>query len=93
MNIQLKDDIKSLSLLRTDPASVLRQVREEQRPVVITERGRPSAVLVDVDDYERQQEKLELMESILEGEQDIQLGKVESLDQVFQKTRKWFAKK
>lgn len=93
MDIRLKEDIKPLSLFRTDPASILRQVRESQRPVVITERGTPAAVIVDLEDYERQKEKMELMEAILEGEKDFQEGRVKSLDRLHRETRKWLAKK
>lgn len=92
MNIKIKEDIKPLSLFRTDPASVLRQVRENQRPVVITERGRPSAVLVDVEEYEKQKEKMELMEAILEGERDFREGRFTNLDDLFRDTRRWLAK-
>ena len=93
MEIDLKKEIKPLSQFRTDPASVLRQVRENRRPVVITERGNPSAVLVSVEEYEKQQAKLELLEAIFEGEKDFQEGRFESLDQIFKETRRWFEKK
>ncbi len=93
MDIHLKEDIKPLSLFRTDPASILRQVHENQRPVVITERGKPSAVLVDVEEYERQKEKMDLMEAILEGEKDFREGEIKSLDTLFRETRQWLSKK
>lgn len=93
MDFKIKEDIKPLSLFRTDPASILRQVRQNQRPVIITERGKPRAVVVDVDEYERQKEKMELMEAILEGEKDVREGNVKELKQVFRETRKWLQKK
>lgn len=93
MELHLQEDIKPLSLFRTDPASVIRQLKEKHRPLVITERGKPSAILVEVEDFERQREKMELMEAVLEGEKDFQEGDVKTLDQIFRQTRAWFAKK
>ena len=92
MEISLKEDIKPASLFRTDPASVFRQVRQSQRPVVVTERGKPSVVIVDVAVYERQKEKMEMMEAVLEGEKDFKEGHSKSLDRVFRETRRWLAK-
>lgn len=93
MEINLKKDIKPVTLFRTNPASVFRQVRQNQRPVVVTERGRPSVVIVDVEAYERQEEKMELMKAILEGEKDFREGRAKTLDQVFRETRQWLAKR
>lgn len=92
MELDLKKDIKSLSKLRSDPAAILRQTREECRPVVITERGKPTAVIMNVDAYERQQEKIALMEAVLAGEKDLEEGRSKTLDQVYQQTRQWLAK-
>lgn len=92
MDIHIKEDIKSVSHFRTNPSTVFRQVRENQRPVVVTERGKPSVVIVDVEEYERQKEKMELMEAILEGEKDFREGHGKTLKQVHTETRRWLAK-
>lgn len=92
MNIRLKEDIKSVSLFRTNPSTIFRQVRTNQRPVVVTERGKPSVVIVDVEDYERQKEKMELMEAILEGEKDFREGHPKTLKQIHAETRRWLTK-
>ena len=93
MEIKLREDIKPLSQFRSKPAEVLRQLRQTQRPVVITERGKPAAVVVDMDDYERQREKMELLEAVLEGEKDFREGHYQDLDQVYRHTRPWVVKK
>lgn len=89
MDINLQKDMKPITIFRTNPASVFRQVRKSRRPVVVTERGRPSVMIVDVEVYERQQEKMEMMEAILEGEKDFREGKFKTLSQVFSETRRW----
>ncbi|MCL0098519.1 type II toxin-antitoxin system Phd/YefM family antitoxin [Dehalococcoidia bacterium] len=45
-------------------ASFLKQVHETKRPVIITQRGKGAAVLLDVAEYEAIQEKIELLEDI-----------------------------
>ena len=92
MNINITKDIKPASQFRLDPASVFRQVRENHRPVLVTDRGKPSVVIMDAEDYERQREKMELMEAVLEGEKDFQEGRSKSLKEVFRETRKWLEK-
>ena len=89
MNIQLTEDIKPVSQFRINPASVFKQIRENHRPVLVTERGKPSVVIVDAGEYEKQREKMELMEAILEGEKDFQEGRSKTLKQVFRDTRRW----
>jgi len=91
--LNIQEDIKSLSDFRTEPNSVIKQIHETHRPVYITDRGKPTAVLVDLEEYERQREKMELMEAILEGEKDYEEGRTESLKQFYQSTRKWLVKK
>ena len=72
---------------------MLRQAHKNKRPVIITERGKPTAVVVDLEAFERLQEKLELMEAVLEGEKDFREGRAKTLDQVFRDTRSWLAAK
>ncbi len=93
MDIKIKEDIKPLSLFRSNPASVIQQIKKNQRPVVITDRGKPSAILVGLEEYERQQEKMDLMEAILEGEKDIDTGRTANLKTVFDDTRAWLKEK
>ena len=93
MHLNIREDIKALSDFRTEPNAVIKQIHETHRPVYITDRGKPTAVLVDLEEYERQREKMELMEAIIEGEKDYEDGRTESLKQLYQSTRQWLTKK
>ncbi|HHN75430.1 MAG TPA: type II toxin-antitoxin system Phd/YefM family antitoxin [Acidobacteria bacterium] len=46
--------------LRQDAASVLQQVRDSGRPLVITQRGRAAAVVLSVEAYEKSETDREL---------------------------------
>ena len=60
----LDEDIRPLSEFRSKFAAFVKQVRETQRPMVITQRGRSAAVLLDVGQYDAMLAKLEIIEDI-----------------------------
>ncbi len=79
--LKIHQDIKPLSEFRANAASVIQQVHDTKRPVVITHRGRSAAVLIDSQEYENLMEKLELLQDIHEAELEIQTGKGVSHEQ------------
>lgn len=68
--------------LRQDAAGVLRRLRGSRDPLVITQRGRATAVLLSLDAYERSQRERELLRLLARGENEIVEGKGYSLDSV-----------
>lgn len=62
--LRIDQDIRPLSEFRSRVAAFLKQVHETRRPVIITQRGKGAAVLLDVTEYEAMQEKIELLEDI-----------------------------
>ena len=67
-------DIQPLSDFRAGAASFIRQVNETRRPIVITQRGKGVAVVVDVAEYESMQEKIELLEEVQKAEAQLSTG-------------------
>jgi prevent-host-death family protein len=76
--VVLNQDIRPISELREKATAFVQQVRETQRPMVITQHGRSAAVLMDVTQYEQLLERLELFEAIHRGEHQIAEGKYAS---------------
>ncbi len=68
-------DIITVTDLRRDISRVISQLGAERRSKIITQRGRPVAVLVDAVSYQAQQERLALLEKILVGEQAVKEGR------------------
>lgn len=62
------------SEFRAGVATFVKQIHETRRPMVLTQRGRGVAVLVDVQEYERMQERLELLEEIYKAEEQLANG-------------------
>ena len=63
-----------ISDLRQDTAGVIKRVVATDEPVVITQRGRASAVLVSADAYERTQYENELLRVLARGDMEIAAG-------------------
>lgn len=72
--IRTDEDIRPLSEFRAGVATFVKQIHETRRPMVLTQRGRGVAVLVDVHEYERMQERLEVLEEVYKAEEQIASG-------------------
>lgn len=75
-------EIIPVSDLRQDAARILKNVRSTNQPVVITQRGRASAVLVSADAYERAEYERRLLLQLARGEKEISKGAGYDLDLV-----------
>lgn len=80
--INLNQDIKPLSEFRANATACIKQVHDTKRPIVITQHGKSSAVLMDVHEYEALLEKLELLQDIRLAEAQISNGQGVPHDQV-----------
>jgi prevent-host-death family protein len=72
--IRLDQDVRPLSEFRAGVASFIQQVSETGRPMLLTQRGRGVAVLLDVREFEAMQERLELLEDIVAAQQQLSAG-------------------
>jgi len=68
--------------LRQDATAIVDRASKTREPIVITQRGRPTAVMVSVEAYERDQHELELLRLLARGEKEIEAGKGHDLDDV-----------
>ena len=72
--IHFDKDIQPLSEFRAGVASYIKQINETRRPLVITQRGKGVAVVLDVAEYEAMQEKIELLEELRMAEAQLSSG-------------------
>jgi len=63
-----------MSEFRSGVASFLKQVHDTKRPLVITQHGKGVAVLLDVQEFEAMQEKIDLLEDINKSISQIENG-------------------
>ncbi|MEW6532902.1 MAG: type II toxin-antitoxin system Phd/YefM family antitoxin [Thermodesulfobacteriota bacterium] len=71
-----------VSDLRQDAAKVLKQVRDSEEPILITQRGRAAAVMMSVKAYENAERKKSLLQLLAIGEKEIEAGEGHDLDSV-----------
>jgi prevent-host-death family protein len=74
--------IVPISDLRQDAAGVIKRAALSREPVFITQRGRPAAVMVDTQTYERTQHQLEILQLLARGTAEIEAGVGRDLDAV-----------
>lgn len=67
-------NILPVSDLRQDAANVLRQLRDNKEPIIITQRGRAAAVIIGVEAYEKSEHDKELLLLLAKGDREIETG-------------------
>jgi len=71
---KLDEDIQPLSEFRANAAALIERVRSTRRPLVLTQRGHSAVVVVDVGEYERLMDELELLRDIRVAERQVADG-------------------
>jgi len=72
--LKINQDIRPMSEFRSGVASFLKQVHDTKRPLVITQHGKGVAVLLDVNEFEVMQDKIELYEDLEKSITQIEAG-------------------
>lgn len=75
-------NIIPISDLRKDASNLLKQLRKSKEPLIITQRGRATAVMIGVDAYEESEHEKELLRLLAKGEKEIEIGRGYDLDTV-----------
>ncbi len=73
--MDLTNDVEPVTVLKRSAAELIARATDRHSPIVITQNGRPTAVLQDVHTYERQQRALHLLKLLAQGEQDHRAGR------------------
>jgi len=71
-----------VSDLEQDASGALKRVRKSKGPLIITQHGRPAAVLLSMDAYEKSEQEREILKLLALGEREIAAGKGYDLDDV-----------
>ena len=80
--VNYAEDIVPLSSFLSDVTRLMSQTRQTHRPVIVTQNGRAANVFLDVADYQKLIDRVDLMMDIYKGENDIAAGRVHSTDDV-----------
>ncbi len=72
----------SLNALQQDASATFKRVRKSKGPLVVTQRGKPAAVLLSVAAYKRSEEERTILKLLALGEREIGAGTGFDLDEV-----------
>ncbi len=88
--IDYVEDICPVTEFRSDINAMLQKTKQTHRPIILTQHGKSTAVVVDIADYQRMVEKAELAEDIRIAKKQIKEGKVYTTAQARERIMKRF---
>ncbi len=81
--------IELVTTLKRQATKILAELHESKEPVLITEHGRPSAYLVDVQDYEMMQNRMKILDGLAKGEIAVLENRTYTQAEAKDKMSKW----
>jgi prevent-host-death family protein len=85
MKTSFSEDVTPVTDFRTKSAALIERMKRTRRPLILTHRGRTTAVLEDIREYERRLERLEFLEAIVAGLQAAEKGDLLSHEAVMRR--------
>lgn len=90
--MNLKEDIKSISYVKSHTAEILIQVNNTHRPIIVTQNGEAKAVILDTESYESMNKAIGLLKIISQSEKDIINGDIVEQNKAFAEIEKKYFK-
>jgi len=75
MALSILEDIKSVSDLKKKTNDIFKHMHRTGRPIIVTVNGKPDAVLLDVEVFEKKLKSLNLGMLLAEAEADVREGR------------------
>ncbi len=75
-DLQISEDILPVGEFKTQASRVLRRLQKTKRPFVITQNGRPAAVLLTPEEFDRLNAHARFIEAVDEGLADSNAGRL-----------------
>ena len=81
--------IELVTTLKRQAKKLLSELHKSKEPILITEHGKPSAYLVDAEDYQQMQNRMRILEGVARGETALLEGRTFSNRVAREKMGKW----
>lgn len=78
-----------VTTLKRQATRILSELHESKEPILITEHGKPSAYLLDVEDYEFMVRRMQILEGIAKGETAINERRTATQGEAKDRLAKW----
>nr|MBF0221032.1 type II toxin-antitoxin system Phd/YefM family antitoxin [Desulfobulbaceae bacterium] len=81
--------IEIVTTLKRQATKILAELHDTKEPVLITEHGKPSAYLIDANDYDLMQRRMQILEGLSRGENAVLEKRTCGHDEAKAKLSKW----
>lgn len=81
--MKLSTHIKPISYLKSHTAQIVKELTESREPMVITQNGEATLVVIDVKSYEERENTLALLKILALGSRELALGQYQDAEDVF----------
>ena len=88
--MQLQNDIKPITYLKSRAADVLKQINETHRPMIITQNGEAKAVIQDPQSYENMKNTISMLKLLSFAEEEIRKDNLLDEKEVFSEVEALF---
>ena len=85
--MKLSSQIKPISYLKAHAAEIVRNLGEQQFPLIITQNGEAKVVIQDIESYEETQKTMALLKILALGTRQIEKGEVQPAAEVIKRLR------
>lgn len=73
---QISEDVLPIAKFKTHASEVLKKLQDTQRPIVITQNGKPTAVIITPEEFDRLYEREQFIRAVNNGLADVEAGRV-----------------
>ncbi len=81
--------VELVTQLKRQATAIIAELQRSKEPVLITEHGKPAAYLVDVEEYQAIQRRLDLLDALAQGERAIADDRVVSQEKAKERLQRW----
>ena len=85
--MKLSSQIRPISYLKAHAAEIIRNLAEQQEPMVITQNGEAKVVIQDIKSYEQNQQTMALLKILALGMRQVEEGNVLPAENVIKRLR------
>jgi prevent-host-death family protein len=85
--MKLSSQIKPISYMKAHAAEIVRNMRGQREPLIITQNGEAKVVIQDIESYEKTLETMALLKILALGNRQIEEGKIRPVADVIKQLR------
>lgn len=87
-NMSLSNHVKPISYLKANAAKIAKELKDDGESYIITQNGEATMVVQSIEEYERKENAIAMLQIITQAENEISAGKTIDADQAFDQVRR-----